>query len=222
VKYRGISTQAGGSAARLPRLRLLAKGAFEQRFLANSPSWPGSARPRPRGAPSGCTSCAGRGGRGPFTPLRCHGSREGSQAVTNPRGGLVCPRPSAAARGFALGLVTARSSCALFLPIFAHFLGTLWCTFLRVLPLFFGAFCEPWQRSRPIQFGSAGALPHFVLSGARTWAFRSPVAPAGAGGSRLVHVDLGDRREPHRRPGSWGGPPRLPRFGKRGCAATRL
>ena len=140
MKYRGISTQAGGSAAHLPRLRLLAKGAFEQRFLANSPSWPGSARPRPRGAPSGCTSCAGRGGRGPFTPLRCHGSREGSQAVTNPSGGLVFPRPSAAARGFALGLVTARSSCALFLPIFAHFLGTLWCTFLRVLPLFFGAF----------------------------------------------------------------------------------
>lgn len=36
---------AGGSAAAQPRLRLFAKCAFEQRFIANSPARPGSARP---------------------------------------------------------------------------------------------------------------------------------------------------------------------------------
>ena len=44
---RGRVRQGGGSAATLPRRRLFAKCAFEQRFLANSPSRPGSARPRP-------------------------------------------------------------------------------------------------------------------------------------------------------------------------------
>ena len=44
---RGKGRQGGGSAATLPRRRLFAKYAFGQRFLANSPSRPGSARPRP-------------------------------------------------------------------------------------------------------------------------------------------------------------------------------
>ena len=39
--------QGGGSATALPRRCLWAKCAFEQRFLAHSPSRPGSARPRP-------------------------------------------------------------------------------------------------------------------------------------------------------------------------------
>ncbi len=47
---RVLGGQGGGNAAALPRRRLLAKCAFAQRFLANSPSRPGSARPR-RGVP---------------------------------------------------------------------------------------------------------------------------------------------------------------------------
>lgn len=60
----------------------------------------------PRGAPSGATPPAGRGGPGPFTPLRCHGSCEGSPAVTNPRG---TRRVHVAERSSVLGLVTAHS-----------------------------------------------------------------------------------------------------------------
>ncbi len=43
----GPSRPGAGSAGARLRLRLLANCAFGQRFLANSPSWPGSARPRP-------------------------------------------------------------------------------------------------------------------------------------------------------------------------------
>ena len=60
----------------------------------------------PRGVPSGATPPAGRGGPGPFTPLRCHGSCKGSPAVTNPRG---TRRVHVAERSSVLGLVTAHS-----------------------------------------------------------------------------------------------------------------
>ncbi len=60
----------------------------------------------PRGAPSGTTPPAGRGGPGPFTPLRCPGLGEGSPAVTNPRG---TRRVHVAGRSSILGLVTAHS-----------------------------------------------------------------------------------------------------------------
>ena len=59
-----------------------------------------------RGAPSGSTPPAGRGGPGPFTPLRCPGLGEGSPAVTNPRG---TRRVHVAGRSSLLGLVTAHS-----------------------------------------------------------------------------------------------------------------
>ncbi len=110
----------------------------------------------PRGAPSGTTPPAGRGGPGPFTPLRCHGSCEGSPAVTNPRRDLVSTRSLAAGRGFALGLVTARSFCAPFCSLRALFLTLSSALFLRVLAHFFGAFCEPGQRSRPNRKASLG------------------------------------------------------------------
>ena len=84
----------------------------------------------PRGNPSGATTPAGRGGRGPFTPLRCPGSCEGSQAVTNPKGTLLGTRVLAAGRGSVLGLVTARSFCTRWRPV-SRSLG-------RVLPYFFG------------------------------------------------------------------------------------
>ena len=109
---RVLGGQGSGSAATLPRRRLLAKCAFAQRFLANSPSRPGSARPR-RGEvlPSGGTPPAGRGRRGPFTPLRCPGFGEGSPAVTNPqKSPRFLTRSFATGRGLNFwGLVTAHS-----------------------------------------------------------------------------------------------------------------
>ena len=110
----------------------------------------------PRGNPSGATSPAGRGGRGPFTPLRCPGLGEGSPAVTNPKGTLICTRVLAAGRGSVLGLVTARSFGTRGRPV-SRILGT------RVAALF-GARCgtfltrfgEPGQRSRPTREASLG------------------------------------------------------------------
>ena len=58
----------------------------------------------PRGAPSGTTPPAGRGGPGPFTPLRCHGSCKGLPAVTNPRRGCAFAHPPAAGRGLFPGV----------------------------------------------------------------------------------------------------------------------
>ncbi len=58
------------------------------------------------GAPSGTTPHAGRGGPGPFTPLRCPGFCEGAQAMTNPRG---TRRVRVAERSSVLGLVTAHA-----------------------------------------------------------------------------------------------------------------
>ncbi len=63
----------------------------------------------PRGLPSGAMPPAGRGGPGPFTPLRCPGCCEGSPAVTNPRGTLMFTRAHVAGRSSILGLVTAHS-----------------------------------------------------------------------------------------------------------------
>ncbi len=60
----------------------------------------------PRGAPSGSTPPAERGGCGPFTPLRCRGLGEGSPAVTNPKGTRWV---HVAGRASLLGLVTAHS-----------------------------------------------------------------------------------------------------------------
>lgn len=64
-----------------------------------------------RGAPSGARCPAGRGGPGPFTPLRCPGLDEGSSAVTNPqKSPRFVTRPLAAGRGLHFrGLVTAHS-----------------------------------------------------------------------------------------------------------------
>ena len=64
-----------------------------------------------RGAPSGTRCPAGRGGPGPFTPLRCPGLDERSSAVTNPqKSPRFWTRPRAAGRGLNFwGLVTAHS-----------------------------------------------------------------------------------------------------------------
>ena len=64
-----------------------------------------------RGAPSGSMPPAGRGGPGPFTPLRCPGFGEGSPAVTNPqKSPRFLTRSFATGRGLNFwGLVTAHS-----------------------------------------------------------------------------------------------------------------
>lgn len=59
--------------------------------------------------PSGSSPVAGRGGRGPFTPLRCHGSCEGSQAVTNPRRGCASLHLTPLDAAWSQGLVTAHA-----------------------------------------------------------------------------------------------------------------
>ena len=59
--------------------------------------------------PSGSSPAAGRGGRGPFTPLRCHGSCERSQAVTNPRRGCASLHLPPLDAAWSQGLVTAHS-----------------------------------------------------------------------------------------------------------------
>ena len=59
--------------------------------------------------PSGSSPATGRGGRGPFTPLRCHGSCEGSQAVTNPRRGCASLHLPPLDAAWSQGLVTAHS-----------------------------------------------------------------------------------------------------------------
>ena len=88
-----------------------------------------------------------------------------------------------------------------------------------------------WSRLTPVCRDSAAAQPvrrrwdsasRRLCLGTDPWVFRSQVAPSGEGGSLLVPVRSGDRREPHRRPGRGGGPCRLPRFGKRGCAARNV
>ena len=108
---RVLGGQGGGSAAALPRRRLWAKCAFEQRFLAHSPSRPGSARPRPGVPPLAPGSPLDAADRGHSPPLRCPGFGEGSPAVTNPQ-----KRPRFLTRSFATGrglnfwgLVTAHS-----------------------------------------------------------------------------------------------------------------
>ena len=67
-----------------------------------------------RGAPSGSAPAAGRGERAPFTPLRCHGFREGSRAATNPRRGIA-----------SLSLTRLNAACFLGL-VPARFLRTFW------------------------------------------------------------------------------------------------
>ena len=64
-----------------------------------------------RGAPSGSMPPAGRGGPGPFTPLRCPGFGEGLPAVTNPqKSPRFLTRSFATGRGLNFwGLVTAHS-----------------------------------------------------------------------------------------------------------------
>ena len=63
----------------------------------------------PRGNPSGTTPPAGRGGPGPFTPLRCPGFCEGSQAVTNPWRGCASLHLPPLDAAWSQGLVTAHS-----------------------------------------------------------------------------------------------------------------
>jgi len=58
----------------------------------------------PRGNPSGSMPPTGRGGSGPFTPLRCPGCCDGSPAVTNPRRDCAFAHPPAAARGLPPGV----------------------------------------------------------------------------------------------------------------------
>ena len=66
------------AAPRGPTARL------DNAFWPHSPSGPGSARPRLGGCPSGCTPPAGRGGPGPFTPLRCPGCWRGVASRDQP------------------------------------------------------------------------------------------------------------------------------------------
>ena len=93
----------------------------------------------PRGVPSGTMPPAGRGGPGPFTPLRSPGSCEGSQAVTNPKGTLLGTRVLAAGRGSILGLVTARS------------FGTRWHPVSRILGARCGTFFDTFSRAGTAQ-----------------------------------------------------------------------
>ena len=114
----------------------------------------------PRGIPSGTTPPAGRGGPGPFTPLRCPGFCEGSQAVTNPKGTLIFTRVLAAGRGSVLGLVTARSFGTRWRPV-SRILGARGAALFRAR---YGTCLtrvrEPGQRSRPTREASLGlSLP---------------------------------------------------------------
>ena len=120
-----------------------------------------------RGAPSGSRFPAGRGGPGPFTPLRCPGFGEGSPAVTNPQ-----KRPRFLTRSFATGrglnfwgLVTAHSR-------------------------------SPRQRSRPTREAFAGARPHVGSAwGQIRWSFGRPshrlgtMVPGSFTSDRGIHVN---------------------------------
>ena len=142
----------------------------------------------PRGNPSGATTPAGRGGRGPFTPLRCPGSCEGSQAVTNPRRDLVITRSLAAGRGL-----------------------NSW-GWSRLTPVRRDSAANQAERRR---WGSASLR---LGLGADPLVFRSPGPSSGAEGVGLVPVEAGASREPHRPPIRWGGSAGLTRFGNRVCA----
>lgn len=113
----------------------------------------------PRWCPSGVTPPAGRGGRRPFTPLRCPGCCEGSPAVTNPKGTLLGTRVLAAGRGSGLGLVTARSFCTRWHPV-SRLLGARYGTCLTCSR-------EPGPRSRPTREASLGLGLPSPLPGGR-------------------------------------------------------
>ena len=109
----------GGGCASLPNAPLdAAVWPIHRRDLGA----PGPAQGR---CPSGATPPAGRGGSGPFTPLRGPGCCEGSPAVTTPKGTLLDTRVRAAGRGSVLGVVTARSVGARWHPV-ARNLGGAW------------------------------------------------------------------------------------------------
>ena len=135
----------------------------------------------PRGIPSGTMPPAGRGGPGPFTPLRCHGSCEGSQAVTNPRGTLAFALVHVAGRSSILGLVTAHSRVprqrsrptreaslglgltsalpggrAVGLPVARHIVWGRWCQARS------RRICRPREpHRRPVRWGSPVRLSRF-------------------------------------------------------------
>ena len=165
----------------------------------------------PRGNPSGATPPAGRGGPGPFTPLRGPGCGEGSPAVTTPKGTLIITRVLAAGRGSVLGVVTARS------------FGTRWRPVSRMLrahvAALFGRICASRDRAvdQPVRPRWGSASRRLDL-GAEALVSRSPVASSGDEGAGLVPVASDEPRDPHRRPGRWGDPDRLTRFGNRACA----
>ena len=128
----------------------------------------------PRGAPSGATPPAGRGGPGPFTPLRCPGFCEGSQAVTNPRRNLVFTWFPAAGRGL-----------------------NSW-GWSRLTPVCRDSAANQAGKRR---WGSASLR---LGLGVDPLVFRSPVTSFWAEGAGLVPVESGDAREPHRPQIRWG------------------
>ena len=67
-----------------------------------------------------------------------------------------------------------------------------------------------------------GSASRRLCLGTDPLVFRSPGASSGDEAVGLVHVASGDPREPHRRPGRWGSPGRLTRFGNQVCAAGYL
>ena len=79
--------------------------AFQQ-IHRSGPGAPGRYQGR---SPSGSSPPAGRGGLGPFTPLRCLGFCEGSQAVTNPWRGCASLHLPPLDAALPQGLVTAHS-----------------------------------------------------------------------------------------------------------------
>ena len=164
-------------------VRLWAKCAFGQRFLAHSPSRPGSARPRPGVPPLAPGAPLDAADRGPFTPLRCPGCRRGVASRDQP--------PESALRLLDLP------------PLDAACISRGWS---RLAPARRDSAADQPVRHR---WGSASRR---LCLGTNPLVFRSSVTPSGDDGAGLVHVASVDPREPHRRPVRWGAPGRLTRF----------
>ena len=187
-----VSTQRGGSAAALPKLRLFAKRAAGRGFFANSPLRPGSARPQPGALPLWRQAPRWTRRTWAIHPAALSRLVRGVASRDHPPERLCIRTPSRrwtrlASRGWS-----------------------------RLTPVRRDSAADPPVRHR---WGSASRR---LCLGTDPWVFRSPVTSSGAEGVGLVPVGSGDPREPHRQPVRWGSPDRLTRFGKRVCAAGHV
>ena len=168
-----------------------------------------------QGCPSGTTPPAGRGRTWAIHPAALSRLLRGVASRDQPQGNPPYHAGSRRWTRLSLGVGHGLLFLRTLLPISRTFFDAFFRTFSARFASRDSAADQPVRH----RWGLASRR---LRLGAESLVFRSPVTPAGAGGTGLVPVASGDRREPHRRPGRWGSPCRLPRFGKRGCAALNV